>query len=133
MSHSPVPRIWTLHFFNHSIKVTLSRASHSQIIRPDSVSHKTRILITSAFSSSLKRFSNRETSWRVMQAITWVETNLGIFNYILRFGQVDLKNSVPLRRPAETPKQKPYAGVAGYRFGVNEHLFTDNRQPITDC
>ena len=85
MSHSPVPRIWTLHFFNHSIKVTLSRASHSQTIRPDNVSHKTRILITSAFSSSLKCFSNRETSWRVMQAIAWVETNFGNFNFPCEF------------------------------------------------
>ena len=45
---------------------------------------------------------------------------LQVFNYTLRFGQVVLINEVPLRRPA-------CAGVAGYRFGVNEHLFTDNR------
>ena len=79
MSHSPVPRIWTLHFFSHSTKTRRSRASHSQTILPESVSHKTRIFRTSVFSSSLNRFSSRATSWRVMQAIAWAETNLGIF------------------------------------------------------
>ena len=79
MTHSPVPRIWTLHCFSHSTNTTRSRASHSQIIRPDSVSHSTRIFRTLLFSSALNRFNSRATSWRVMQAITWAETNLGIF------------------------------------------------------
>ena len=44
------------------------------------------------------------------------------FYFSLRFGQVGLMNKLPLRRPAETPYQKPYAVVAGYELGYDEDL-----------
>ena len=48
------------------------------------------------------------------------------FNYSLRFGQVGLMNEDPFRISA-------CAVVAGYVFGFNENLFTDNQQLLTDC
>ena len=78
MSHSPVPRSCTLHVFNQAIRVVLSRASHSQTSRPESVSQSIRMFLTSVVSASRNRFSNRATSWRVMQAMACVVRNFGI-------------------------------------------------------